>query len=57
MYWGRKDVKRDTTAKVHTRRLWRRLHAEMLAQIYGWFSEGFDTADLKEARALLETLS
>jgi adenylate cyclase len=26
----------------------------MLADIYGWFSEGFDTADLKEAKALLE---
>jgi hypothetical protein len=28
----------------------------MLAEIYGWFTEGFDTADLKEARALLEEL-
>ena len=25
----------------------------MLAQIYGWFTEGFDTADLKDAKALL----
>ncbi|HEV8716994.1 MAG TPA: AAA family ATPase [Candidatus Binatia bacterium] len=29
----------------------------MLAEIYDWFTEGFDTADLKEARALLEELS
>ena len=29
----------------------------MLADIYGWFSEGFDTADLKEAKALLEELN
>jgi predicted ATPase len=29
----------------------------MLAEIYGWFSEGFDTADLKEAKALLDELS
>jgi hypothetical protein len=29
----------------------------MLAEIYGWFTEGFDTADLKEARTLLEDLS
>jgi len=29
----------------------------MLAAIYGWFSEGFDTADLKAARALLEELA
>ncbi len=28
-----------------------------LAEIYGWFTEGFDTADLKEAKALLEELS
>ena len=29
---------------------------KMLAEIYGWFTEGFDTADLKEAKALLEEL-
>jgi predicted ATPase len=29
----------------------------MLAEIYGWFTEGFDTADLKEAKALLEELN
>jgi hypothetical protein len=29
----------------------------MLAEIYGWFTEGFDTADLKEAKALLDALS
>jgi predicted ATPase len=30
---------------------------EMLSGIYGWFTEGFDTRDLKEAKALLEELS
>ena len=30
---------------------------EMLAEIYGWFTEGFDTKDLQEAKALLEELS
>jgi predicted ATPase len=30
---------------------------ELLAPIYGWFTEGFDTADLQEANALLEALS
>ena len=30
---------------------------QMLAEIYGWFTEGFDTADLKEAKALLEELA
>jgi predicted ATPase len=29
----------------------------MLAEIYGWFTEGFDTVDLKEAKALLEELT
>jgi predicted ATPase len=30
---------------------------ELLAPIYGWFTEGFDTADLQEAKALLEELA
>jgi predicted ATPase len=30
---------------------------ELLAPVYGWFTEGFDTADLQEAKALLEELS
>jgi predicted ATPase len=30
---------------------------EMLAEIYGWFTEGFDTKDLQEAKALLDELS
>ena len=43
-------------------RLWRdqgRLDEarELLAPVYGWFTEGFDTRDLKEARALLEELA
>jgi hypothetical protein len=29
----------------------------MLAKIYNWFTEGFDTADLKDAKALLEELN
>jgi predicted ATPase len=29
---------------------------ELLAESYGWFTEGFDTADLQDARALLDTL-
>jgi hypothetical protein len=29
----------------------------MLTKIYNWFTEGFDTADLKEARALLDELT
>ena len=30
---------------------------DLLAPIYGWFTEGFDTRDLKEAKALLDKLS
>jgi hypothetical protein len=42
-------------------RLWQRQGKcaeayELLAPIYGWFSEGFDTVDLQEAKALLDTL-
>ena len=30
---------------------------DLLAPVYGWFTEGFDTPDLKEAKALLDQLS
>ena len=30
---------------------------ELLAPLYGWFTEGFDTADLRDAKALLEELA
>jgi hypothetical protein len=29
----------------------------MLAPVYGWFTEGFDTRDLKDAKALLQELA
>ena len=29
---------------------------QLLAEVYNWFTEGFDTADLQEAKALLEEL-
>jgi hypothetical protein len=29
----------------------------VLTEVYGWFTKGFDTADLREARALLDELS
>jgi predicted ATPase len=43
-------------------RLWQRQGKraearELLTPIYGWFTEGFDTADLQEAKALLEELA
>ena len=30
---------------------------DLLAPIYGWFNDGFDTGDLKDAKALLEELA
>ncbi len=30
---------------------------ELLAPVYNWFTEGFDTADLEDAKALLDELS
>jgi hypothetical protein len=30
---------------------------DLLAPVYGWFTEGFDTPDLKEVKALLEALN
>jgi predicted ATPase len=48
-------------AAVSLARLWRdqgKVQArELLAPVYGWFTEGFDTRDLKEAKALLEELA
>ena len=46
---------------MSTARLWRdqgkREEArELLAPVYGWFTEGFDTLDLKEAKKLLDEL-
>ena len=52
----------ELRATVSLCRLWegqgkREEARQMLTEVYGWFTEGFDTADLKEAKALLEMLS
>ena len=46
---------------ISLRRLWQQQGKkaearQMLAEIYGWFTEGFDTKDLQEAKALLQEL-
>ena len=51
----------ELRAATSLARLWgeqgRRVEAhDLLAPVYGWFTEGFDTADLKQARALLDEL-
>jgi predicted ATPase len=52
----------ERRAALSLSRLWQRQGKreearELLAPIYGWFAEGFDTVDLQEAKALLEELS
>jgi predicted ATPase len=52
----------ELRAATSLARLWAEhgKHAEarsMLAPVYDWFSEGFGTADLKNAKALLDALS
>jgi predicted ATPase len=68
-FWKAIEIARKQQAKslelraaVSLSRLWQRQGKwteahELLAPIYGWFTEGFDTADLQEAKALLEELS
>jgi predicted ATPase len=52
----------ELRAVMSLSRLWRKQGKrdearQMLAEIYSWFTEGFNTADLKEAKALLEELA
>lgn len=52
----------ELRATMSLSRLWQKQDRQaearqMLAKIYGWFTEGFDTVDLKEAKALLEALA
>jgi predicted ATPase len=52
----------ELRAAMSLARLWQRQGKcadadALLAPIYGWFTEGFDTADLQEARVLLEELA
>ena len=52
----------ELRASMSLARLWRdqgkvQQARELLAPVYGWFTEGFDTRDLKEAKALLDGLA
>ena len=47
--YGLARLLRDTNRRAEAR--------AMLSEIYDWFTEGFDTADLKDAKALLSELS
>jgi predicted ATPase len=60
---GRQQAKAwELRAAMSRSRLWQRQGKrdearELLAPIYGWFTEGFDTADLQDTKALLDELS
>jgi predicted ATPase len=68
-FWKALDIARRQQAKslelravMSLSRLWQQQGKkeevrQMLADIYGWFTEGFDTVDLKEAKALLQELA
>jgi predicted ATPase len=52
----------ELRAAMSLARLWRsqgkpQQARELLAPVYGWLTEGFDTLDLKEAKALLDALA
>ena len=52
----------ELRAAMSLGRLWHRQGKRkeahgLLVEVYGWFTEGFDTADLQEAKALLEELA
>jgi predicted ATPase len=52
----------ELRAAMSLARLWQRQGKsveahQLLAEVYGWFTEGFDTADLQEAKALLAGLT
>ena len=52
----------ELRAATSLARLWqqqgkRAAARDLLAPVYDWFTEGFDTADLKDAKALLDELS
>jgi predicted ATPase len=56
------QILRTARAAMSIARLWRdqskpQQARELLAPVYGWFTEGFDTLDLKEAKALLDELA
>jgi predicted ATPase len=59
---GRQAKSWELRAALSLGRLWQQQGKrdearELLAPIYGWFTEGFDTADLQEAKALLQELA
>jgi predicted ATPase len=59
--YGRLREQPASKRRNYLARLWRdqsklQQARELLAPVYGWFTEGFDTRDLKDAKALLEEL-
>jgi len=46
----------ESLARLHCDQHRRKEARDLLASVYGWFTEGFDTQDLKSAKALLDEL-
>ena len=61
--WGAQEAHSlELRADADLARLWaeggeRRKASDLLAPVYGWFTEGFETADLQDAKALLDELA
>ena len=60
--WEQQAKSRELRAAMSMARLWRdqgKRHGarDLLAPVYGWFTGDFDTCDLNEAKALLDTLA
>ena len=51
------EESRKRQARLWQRQGQRTAACELLAPVYGWFTEGFDTPDLQEAKALLDEVS
>jgi hypothetical protein len=65
LFWGPRLGQQSKALELRTAtslsRLWQQQEKQeeahqLLAEVYGWFTEGFDTVDLKEAKTLLEAL-
>ena len=59
---GQSAKRLELRAETSLARVWREQNMEdeasdLLAPVYGWFNEGFNTSDLVEAKALLDELS
>ena len=55
-FWSAAPLKTEPQARLWLGRGERAEVRDLLGPIYGWFTEGFDTPDLREAKALIDKL-